>query len=167
MNKNFKVISTFLILTCLLLALVSCGGNTEKAEANNQQNAEQKQQQSNGAKVEQPVSTSSTNKWPSDIPGYVPQLKGDVSDVKEAASTKDYAQYYHIIYENIEDTMDSYEKELVSNGWAITVSTDLEAIWSINARYNNDKAYLTVTVYKDNSLEREEKSGDFVLGIVR
>lgn len=162
-----KKLSIFLLIACLLLALVGCGSNTEKGEANNQQNTEQKQQQYNGAKVEQPVNTSSTNKWPSDIPGYVPQIKGDVSDVKEAASTKDYAQYYHIIYENIEDTMDSYEKELVSNGWAIIVSTDLESIWSINARYNNDKAYLTVAVYKDNSLEREEKSGDFRLGIVR
>jgi len=161
-----KKVCGFLLIVCLLLILIGCQETTDEVETIDEVErmlasiAEQEQENTGSKETERPASASGDYKWPSDIPGYVPQLKGVVADIKEASSTEEYSQYYHIIFEDIEDTADSYEEKLISNGWTIIVTTDLEEIWAINAKYEDDTAYLTVTVEK-------EKSGDFVLGIVR
>ncbi|UNC93198.1 hypothetical protein [Candidatus Contubernalis alkaliaceticus] len=129
------------------------------AENKESPGAEQNQQQSGGSEAERPDNSSGTNQWPSDIPGYVPQLKGDFSYIKEDKSTELYSQYYMIIYENIKDTADSYEEKLISNGWTIIVKDDFECSWVINASYGDDIAYLTVHVEK-------EDSSSFAFGIV-
>jgi len=164
----FRKVNGFLILVCLVLVFVGCQSDTEKVDneespgaEQTQQQAEQTQQPTNGSEAASPDKPSGPDQWPADIPGYVPLPEGDVSEIKEAKSTDEYSQYYHIIFENTKDTADSYEEKLISHGWTIIVATDLDSIWQINANYNDGQAYLTVT------WDNEEESGDFVLGVVR
>ena len=143
------------------MALVSCGSNTEKSSNKEPQKVEEKQQQPNETKTEQPERTAAGNKWPSDIPDYVPLPESDFSEIQESKSTEMYSQSYIINFKNMKDTADSYQEKLISSGWTIRERTDLDSLWVINAVYGKGIAYLNVL------WEEEEKEGTFVLGVVR
>ena len=91
------------------------------------------------------------DKWPSDIPGYVPQILGDISGVM-VTKPDDQTKNYTIGYVNIKVTdKDYYVNELKSKGWSIISVTDLGTSWVIQANYEDKAIIIMGTTDEDNS----------------
>ena len=91
------------------------------------------------------------DKWPSDIPDYVPQILGDISGVM-ITNPDEQTKNYTIGYENIKVTdKDYYINDLESKGWSITSITDLGESWIIQASYDDQAMIIMGTVDEDKS----------------
>lgn len=88
--------------------------------------------------------------WPEEMPDYVPELPGDITDVL-ALNPEPEAVNYTISYENVTGiTADEYEAELISLGWSIDMMMPMEGEWIIQAS-RDQVAAIIVTVSADNS----------------
>ncbi len=185
MRKKSKMFGVLLLLAYFTLLISGCGGgNPEKTiesviggliEAENKSIEAQKnndmetsaESKDDAADTESPSGSTSTSagktvshcEWPSNIPGYVPQLQGDIAAVVEM-TPEENAKAITIAYENVNDSgADAYEKELLSKGWTIDSKTNMGEAWMIIAGYK-DEARINVGV------ENEENSGMITLTIL-
>lgn len=187
MCKKVRLAFVIFLFVCFALLITGCSGNVDQAIENvvgelideenknieaergedvsedvnddKQQGGEESAQSPNDS-AEDPADGGNKTEWPSEIPGYVPQLQGDIDAVVKMHPEED-ATSYTIAYENVNDVgMDYYENELVSNGWAIDQKTNFGESWMIQANYNNEAAIIIST-------ENEEKSGMIILTLLQ
>ncbi len=152
------------MLACFTLAITGCGGNADKkienvigglidaenknieaksgedasGDINNEhQGGDEDVQLPNGS-TEVPLNGDNKSEWPSEVPGYVPHIKGDISQVVIMHPEED-ATSYTIAYENVNESgLDFYENELLSSGWDVYYKIDYGQAWTIQATYNDE-----------------------------
>jgi hypothetical protein len=168
---------TLLLCICLVFALVltGCGNATEKATEKLTEKIIEDAIKSDGGDAKVNIDSKSGEitikssdgdasvqiggkaDWPKDIPGYVPQFKGDITSLLEAGEKDN--KHYSIYYENIKETkMDAYAKALEDNGWTLQMKTEMGDAWMIQAMYGENVMVMA-------SINEKDKTGALVLAI--
>lgn len=159
MTKKFGAISKILVgVLIIVLLTVTMGTGCQRAEEDTVENIIKEfggdevkdvdfesdseggsmSVETTGGKID--MVTGSKAKWPSEAPGFVPQMNGDLVSI-QIITHNDEGQTpgksFTALYERIKDDKDSYRKELESNGWNIVMELDLgEEGWSIQAEHS-------------------------------
>ena len=97
------------------------------------------------------TSQSGAVSWPSEIPGNVPRLPGDIAQVIVTHPEQGWSNYT-IAFVNINNiNIDDYAAELEANGWSIDMKSDMGDAWIIYAGYGEDIILTAGIESTDNS----------------
>lgn len=157
MNKKLEVVSVYLVCILVVLSLlgtmgISCkqsedeavekviqqfgGDEVKDVDFKSDSEGGSLSVETSGGKID--MVTGSKAQWPSEAPGFVPRMDGDLVSIQTISDTDagPTGKSYTALYENIKDDKDSYMKKLESNGWNIMMELDLgDEGWSIQAEH--------------------------------
>jgi len=162
-NKMAKLFIVLLVLCIVILPVAAgCGGTGEKAIEKTIEKLIEAENKAIEADINKEKDTEAANTgdgsgqavhsfdWPAGIPDYVPKMEGNIFSAGREETNERII--YHVAYENIGDTgVDSYENQLIANGWNIFLKQEMESSWMLHAMHEK-KGDLVATVNTDDKI---------------